>query len=259
MTETVLKDGTTTEDPRLDRLVEFDEASRGYQIRTLLDDKPQLLKVFRRHRYAKPGTTLDQGHEGACVGFSCSHAVGARPFKKYVTNQSARELYWEAQRLDYWAGGEYPGASPVYSGSSVLGGMKALYAAGDISSYRWIGAGSKTPVDDAVDALRYVGQVVFGSYWFPSMFDTQPNGLMEVDASGGVRSASGGHAWTGVDALNLRLPGTAKRKLYIVAQNSWGNHWGGTFKKQGGFFYMLPEDLEKLINLDGEGAVPLKG
>lgn len=82
---------------------------------------------------------------------------------------------------------------------------------------------------------------------------------MEVDTSGGVASASGGHAYAGVDALNLKLPGTDRRKMYVIVQNSWGAGWGSTFKNQGGFFYMLPEDLEKLLAMDGEGAVPLKG
>lgn len=250
-----LKDGSTVEDPRLDRIVHFDSRSREFKIRTLLDEKATLLG-YRLHRRTKPAPTLDQGAEGACVGFSCSHAVGGKPFAKAVDNLWARTLYFEAQQRDYWEGGEYPGASPVYSGSSVLGGMKALHDRGLIDGYRWVGAGSQTPVDDSIDALRYVGQVVFGTYWYPSMFDTRPDGILEVDTT---MQPSGGHAWCAVDALNLRLPGTDRRKMYVVIQNSWGEGWGVQRKGQGGFAYMLPEDLEKLLANDGEGAVPLKG
>lgn len=247
-----LKGGFVTSDPRLDRIPEFDPASRGYQIRETLET------VKRRRRGMRYGPTLDQGREGACVGFSCIHSVAARPIaikKPPATNELARETYFLAQQKDHWPGGEYPGASPRYAGSSVLGGMKALQEKGFIREYRWVGAGSQTPIDDVRDTLRFVGQVVFGTYWYPSMFNVRPDGILEVDAT--ARPA-GGHAYAGVDAVWKKLPGTDKRREYIVIQNSWGLDWGVTYRGQGGFAYVKVEDIETLLMNQGEGAVPIK-
>ena len=125
--EIVLKDGTTTQDPRLDRLVEFDEKSRSFPIRELLRaDEP------RSYTWSLP-VYLDQGYEGACVGFSWSHELAARPVEvQGVTNETARQVYFEAQRIDEWEGGAYDGAIPFYEGTSVLAGAKALQAQGKI-------------------------------------------------------------------------------------------------------------------------------
>ena len=253
MAEIILKDGSTAQDPRLGRVQEFDEASRGFQVRTLLDARQSLVKIRRR---VKPGVTLDQGHEGACTGFSASHAAESRPFGiKGIDNAWARAVYFENQQNDDWDGGEYPGATPVYSGSSVLASMKTLKNRGLISSYRWVGAGSQTPVDDVIDTLKYVGPVCFGINWYPSMFDVQPSGLLEVDAT---VDPAGGHAICGHDAVYKKLPETTKRALYVVLQNSWGTGWGVKYKGQGGFAYVKVEDIETLLTKGGEGAVPLK-
>lgn len=254
MAEVVLKDGSTTTDRRLDRIPEFDDASRGFQIRTLLDTRSSILP--RRRRRLQPGPTQDQGREGACTGFSCGHAMLSRPFKVAgVDGPWCRACYYDNQRNDDWPGGEYEGATPRYGGSSVLASMKTLVSRGLISSYRWVGAGSQTPIDDVVDTLKYVGPVCFGVNWYESMYSTQPNGILEVDAS---VDPVGGHAICGHDAVYKKLPGTARRALYVVLQNSWGADWGVQFKGQGGFAYVKVEDIETLLNKGGEGAVPLK-
>ena len=61
--------------PRVfDRLVQFDERSRAFPIRALIDAdaKP------RSYTWQCP-VWLDQGTEGACVGFGVSHEAAARP------------------------------------------------------------------------------------------------------------------------------------------------------------------------------------
>lgn len=72
-----LRDGSTVEDPRLDRLVQFDERSRGYGIVPLLEaqDKTQP----RSYTWGCDIRTLDQGREGACVGFAWAGEAAARP------------------------------------------------------------------------------------------------------------------------------------------------------------------------------------
>jgi hypothetical protein len=74
MAEIELKGGFKTSDPRLDRLPQFDERSRGYPIRALVTEQAPL----RSRGWACP-TWLDQGQEGACVGFSWSHELCAYP------------------------------------------------------------------------------------------------------------------------------------------------------------------------------------
>jgi len=255
MAAKVIKNGHITFDPRLDRVPEFDSASRNHQVRELLEQRTALRKLVRRHRSMKLGRTLDQGQEGACTAYSTGHAMQQKPFSVAPFLPIAlHEMYFENQQRDEWPGGEYPGATPTYSGSSVLASMKTLKARGHIGSYRWIGAGSGTAVDDLIETVRYVGPVCLGVNWYESMYDTDRYGVLHVDSS----RIAGGHAICAVDALTLKLPGTTKRQQYVVLQNSWGPTWGGSFKGQGGFAYVTLEDIETLLNNDGEGAVPLK-
>jgi hypothetical protein len=95
------------------RLVQFDERSRKFPIRTLLPDKPRRSYTWRVY------TVLDQGAEGACTGFSVAHEAAARPkVVKNITNDIARQIYYRARELDEWPGEDY-------EGSSVLAAMKA--------------------------------------------------------------------------------------------------------------------------------------
>lgn len=61
-----LRDGTTTEDPRLDRIVEFDPRSLDYRIRGALDPDQQQQPVTKTWPIPDGTPVLDQGAEGAC-------------------------------------------------------------------------------------------------------------------------------------------------------------------------------------------------
>lgn len=253
MAEITLKNGATTTDPRLDRIPQFDELSRNFQVRALLESHPRT--VAKRRRYINPGPTLDQGQDGACSGFSIAHGQEATPFKvRGIDDAKAKEWYFDNQKNDDWPGGEYPGASPTYSGSSVLASMKTLVQLGLITEYRWIGAGSQSLMADLELSLKYVGPVHFGTDWYNSMFDPQPNGILTVDPSSGV---AGGHAYCIHDWVSKKLPGTDKTATYVIMQQSWGTSWGTTRGKQGGFAYIKVEDAEQLLTSGGEGAVPI--
>lgn len=88
----------------------------------------------------------NQGAEGACVGFSCSRMMSHFNRVRY----DGRWLYHEAQRVDYWPGGAYPGASPVYEGTAISAAFDVLRSQGHktptgvpkpaagISANRWI-------------------------------------------------------------------------------------------------------------------------
>lgn len=87
----------------------------------------------------------DQGSEGACVGFACARAKTLLERARFL----ARELYYEAQRIDPWPGGEYPGASPHMEGTAVRSGLEVMLTKGlstakrawnpnfGINAYRW--------------------------------------------------------------------------------------------------------------------------
>ena len=124
--EKQLKNGQTTTDPRLDRIVQFDEESREYPIRALV---PTASKP--RSYTWRCDAWLDQGYEGACVGFSFSHELAARPsVVKNTSYNSGIWVYNQARMVDEWPGENY-------DGTSVLAGAKVLTANGYFKEYRW--------------------------------------------------------------------------------------------------------------------------
>src|SRR5688572_4651035 len=111
--------------PALGRLPEFDNRSYAYPIRTLLPTKQPRSYTWR------VGVNLDQGNEGACVGFGWAHELAARPVVvPAITNQLGLDLYREAQVLDQWPGEDY-------DGTSVIAGAKAVQRRGHLTEYRW--------------------------------------------------------------------------------------------------------------------------
>lgn len=241
-----------TRDPRLDRIPAFDEASKQYRVRTLLQ-----ATGMRRRRSIVLGPGHDQGREGACTGFGAVHAAQAKPhLKGIMTPQIAREWYWDNQRIDEWNGGSYPGASPVYEGSSCLATAKTGVNRKMWNSYWWVGAGSKTPLQDTIDALRYVGPVIFGLNWHESMFYPDDAGVVTVDLESEI---FGGHCVAGQDALYMKPSANHKYGLYIVIQQSWGPDHGTTYKGYPGFIFIKADEaFEGLLYEDGEGVVPVR-
>lgn len=210
---TKLRNGKTTEDPRLDRLPsEVTEHLEKYPFTAAM--APQVLskptpviigvnwyEAFtkpirgrdRRWRVASDGNLgrvlgghcvclpergfkdadgwwdyYDQGREGRCVQFGTSRAMSLLNRKRYnvAETEVGRWLYWESQKTDEWQGGSYPGASPVYEGTSVRAALEIVRAQGiiparratpsptdGISAYRWARS-----MDDVLVALGREGQ-----------------------------------------------------------------------------------------------------
>jgi hypothetical protein len=233
-----LRDGTSTRDSRLDRLVEFDPLSRRYPIRTIVRDFPVRGRTWRLP------TKLDQGREGACVGFGWAHELAAYPIPLPVTTADAMDIYWDAQRGDPWPGGSYAGATPQYEGTSVLAGAQAVQARGVMPEYRWA-----FTIDDIMKTLAGFGPIVFGTVWKDSMFHPRPSGLLDTDGQ-----VEGGHCWIGRGlVLKPRLRGEGRGVGPLLrATNSWGRDWGVD-----GDFYIRIDELETLLQDDGESCVPV--
>lgn len=226
-----LKDGTAVEDVRLARLRQFDEKSRNYPIRTIV-------KMTAPRSYTWPCLQhLDQGTEGACVGFSLAHELIAKPVAaKNITAKFASEkIYWEAQKIDPWAGGAYPGASPKYEGTSVLAGVKVVHALGHIGEYRWAFG-----LDDLVLAVGHCGPAVIGVNWYDGMFDAHSCGYIHVTGS-----IAGGHA--------ILCKGVNIKGRYFVLHNSWGRTWGHNGDAKIGW-----DDMDRLLHEGGEAVIPIQ-
>lgn len=72
----------------------------------------------------------DQGVEGRCPEFSLLRVLSLMNRKRY--DITSRWHYFQMQREDEWAGGSYPGASPVYEGSSVRAALEVARKYGAI-------------------------------------------------------------------------------------------------------------------------------
>lgn len=241
-----LKGGNTTSDPRLDRVAQFDEKSREYPIRTLLEAAPApTLPVTKTWRCL---TWNDQGREGACVGFSWSHELAAEPTIIRTSNPTATRIYKLAQTLDQWPG-------EAYSGTSVLAGAKAvqtLTSGGKkiMPEYRWAFG-----IDDLILTVGNHGPAVLGIDWWTNMYNTDARGFVHV--SGEI---AGGHAilCRGItivlkDKTKPRtLDNVDRDKSYFTLRNSWGRDWG-----KAGDCYVTVADMTKLLEAGGEACIPV--
>jgi len=224
-----LKDGSEVADKRLARIVQFDEKSRDYPIRATftLGQRP------RSYTWCC-SQVLDQGAEGACVGFSMTHELIARPVAvKGIGATEAREIYFAAQRSDPWEGGAYPGASPFYEGTSVLAGVKILKQQGHIGGYKWAFG-----LNDLVMAVGHKGPAILGVPWYEGMF--QPWSCGHIHVTG---AKVGGHA--------ILCIGVNVKHQTFTLHNSWGPGWGDN-----GRCKITWEDMDKLLHEQGEAVIP---
>lgn len=217
-----LRGNHTTTDRRLDRVPEFDERSRNFPIRTLVASKSPRSYTWGISKI------LDQGSEGACVGFGWTHELIAKP-KPHPSlgDDYARFIYRSAQKIDEWAGEDY-------EGTSVLAGAKVIKDLGYMPEYRWAFS-----MDDGLKAIGHVGPAVLGLNWYEGMFNTDEQGFLHP--SGGI---AGGHCVTAT--------GVSFRHKYVTGPNSWGANWGNK-----GMWKLSFDDLARLLNERGDFCIPV--
>lgn len=212
----------TGDNPKLDRLVEFDERSRLFPIRTLVAERPR-----RSYTWSVP-VFLDQGREGACVGFAWAHDAAARPkVVPLVDDLDAFDIYNRARVLDQWPG-------EGYDGTSVIAGAKAMVERGWVKTYRWAFG-----ENDLALAVGYKGPAVLGVNWYTGMFRPDVDGFLKPTGQ-----IEGGHAI-------LCIGYSIKTHRYLV-HNSWGQDWG-----LGGRAYIHREDMARLLAESGEACIPV--
>lgn len=217
----------------------FDERSRNYTINGMLGKAPKRVsKVWIN------GPILDQGQEGACVGFGWTAKTLADPFDADLSalksgvpsdpTSFAHYVYNEAKKVD-----DTPGEN--YEGTSVLAGAKTIQSLGIVKSYSWAFS-----VDEVINGILSTGPVVLGINWYEGMYEA-PGGLLKVKGK-----LAGGHC---ILAIGYRVGSTiAGGKDTILLQNSWGPSWGN-----GGIAEITVTDLAKLLAKQGEACLPLAG
>lgn len=210
----------------------FDERSKRYAARKRSSRSAK--RVYTR--WTPPSIVLDQGEEGACVGFGTTAAIMSAPGRQTLKDpqQFANGLYKFAKYIDQWEGQRYVG-------TSVLAGMKSLQRLGFIKEYRWC---FKTA--DVIDALLTTGPVVIGIPWYESMYETKTNGLVEISGK-----QVGGHCLL----LYGYHPAKAIRGDGIQEVVYWRNSWGPGYGINGTGYVPLKQ-LDLLLK-QAEAAVPI--
>lgn len=221
---------------RLDWVPSFDNRSRMYGVRQMLNDAP----VKRKAKFWEEGTVLDQGREGACVGFGWTAELIAEPAQPdeqptpQFGNKLAKLFYKEAQRIDEWPGDEY-------SGTSVLAGAKIMKQYGYIDEYRWC-----FDIDDIIDAVVSKGPVVIGIPWYSDMYSTNALGLTSISGSN-----VGGHCIVLTGYHPSKIFGRQSLEVF-----KWRNSWGKSYGIDGSG-YITVSDLRRLFEEGGEACIPI--
>lgn len=203
------------------------EANRPYRMGVAGDTS--------KSRYWVPGVVLDQGSEGACVGFGCTAEALASParvkFPESTGDEVARVIYRRAQKIDEWEGENY-------DGTSVRAGMLVGREHGWWEGFKW--ALNMGELRAALD----LGPVVIGVEWRSGMYETWKDGQVKV-----YGDVVGGHC--------LLITG------YSPNWNGWGPHyrwrnsWGREYGVNGSAYIDADELNAVLFQSGGEAAVPI--
>lgn len=217
-----------------DWIPKFDDKSKKFGVRDILDDYIEVAPEMAWEQ----GTQLNQGSEGACVGFAWTHMLisSPRPPRRQPTEeggfQFAMDVYRKAQEIDEWDGNT--------SGTSILAAAKILKEKGLISEYRWC-----FNLDDIRDSVLRIGPVAAGVKWNRYLSRPFKNGLTNV-----YGEFKGAHAVLIDGYYPEKQLGSKTYKDVFRIKNSWGKNYG-----HDGSAYILGTDLQKLIDLKGEFCV----
>jgi hypothetical protein len=212
---------------RLDWFPRFDPASLSYPMAA-----GPATELPTRGRLWTHGRVMDQGNEGACVGFGCAAEAIAEPVPvPGISARNARAWYRSAQRRDVWPG-------EAYDGTSVLAGCLEGRARGYYTGFVWAKRAEQLAAGIVDD-----GPAIIGVEWREGSYSTDELGVLRP--SGDV---VGGHClcvigfvcldpegpdrelWDALEELDLAEAAVAvldggEDGVFIV-QNSWGPTFG---------------------------------
>jgi hypothetical protein len=237
----------------LDWRPRFDERSLAYRIGAGVTELPATGRIW------KHGPVLDQGREGACVGFGCAGDAAAEPVPAPgITNQYALTLYRRAQRLDQWDG-------EAYSGTSVLAGCLAGRERGLWSGFRWATSAEELAAGIVRTASKGGGPAIIGVEWRAGSYATDALGVLRP--SGDV---VGGHCLLVLGFVPAGVEQGGRLEGQLMEAGLWDgylsvggpvfvilNSWGPGFGKQG--LALVPVDVVRgWFRAGGEFAIPVE-
>lgn len=169
------------------------------------------------------GMRLDQGEEGACVGFGHTQGYNSSPKTHKLGNDYAQQVYREATLIDEWPNEDWTNSS----GTSVRAGAKIIKARGLIEGYAFTYS-----VHEIAMWLLNKGPVVIGVDWWTGMDNPNEANNYYITPTGYQR---GGHC-TLLDGIRW----WGQSDDYIRGLNSWGPEYG----YNGRFRIRIPEFTE---------------
>jgi len=206
----------------------------------VLDYVPRLVAANKDYRVeAAPketsvwwtgGIVLDQGAEGACVGFGTTGEYGASPVRGKISNSLASSVYDRAKEVDEFEGVDY-------EGTSVRAGMLVGREKGWWTGFKWA-----FNTDELKTAL-HTGPVVLGLEWREQMYEA-PKGIVSIDGP-----VVGGHC--------ILLTGYTPNYNGRGPTFRWRNSWGPSYGLNGNGYIAVNDLDEVLFKTGGEAAVPV--
>jgi hypothetical protein len=227
--------------PKFDRIPsEPDQRDLRFSVAPLIAQ----VEEIKTKIHAGPYVRLDQGEEGACVGFGITNDLMGSPVrvrppdykgdlrgqKLTAGNAFAQKVFEMARRdFDPWPGEDY-------DGTSVRAGFQAAQFLKAIEEYRWI----RTP--EEFRAALQKTPVIIGVNMYANMARPDANGFVRAGGS-----LLGGHCMC-TNGIYV-----SKSRTYYRIRQSWGEHHGIR-----GDIFISDEDLMGVVfEDDGEAAVLL--
>lgn len=167
---------------------------------------------------------LDQGSEGACVGFGFVQGYNSSPIPHAYPNEYANDVYRSATQHDDWPSVDWR----TSSGTSVRAGAEEMLRRGLINAYAFT-----YDVEEVALWILNKNPVVIGVDWFEGMDHPNADNNYYIEPTGRQR---GGHCTLldGVRWLDDK---------YFRGLNSWGKNWG-----ENGRFKITDNYLQELLD-----------